>query len=257
MVVGLDAKFNSQPTAGMTLTTHRADFDMGRFRWATAKLLRWLREDLGEDVEYCGMMEWSTGSGGHGRLPHMHTLLKGVAGSQATSCGADRKRDRCGACMECRTSIKWDQLTGGAWRVDVRELRTPGGAIAYMVGHHHKRDQAPPRREALKGMKRMRPSKGYFNSETALLIKELEGRDESPLARLRRQAKDSMREGAQKRAALAELAGFDAPHDVRDNILDELVADARVAEPPVLVKLVKKGVSVVCVATGEIVDESF
>src|SRR3954454_18706055 len=124
-------------------------------------------------------MEWTTGLHSPGRRPHMHALVKGLPGEAA-------------AALEPAISAKWERLTGGAWLVEARELRTPGGAIAYMVGHHHKREQAPP--PSMRGVKRMRPSRGYFNTEMTRRIAEIEGRDESPTARLRRRAKEVMRE---------------------------------------------------------------
>jgi hypothetical protein len=239
LVVGLDASEGEPPTVGVTLTTHRADFSLDRFRWATAKLFRWLRHDVGAGgLEYCGLMEWTTGKGGHGRLPHMHALVKGVGGGQALE-------------LKPLISEKWKGLTGGAWVVESRGLRSAGGAIAYMVGHHHKREQAPP--EHLRGVKRMRPSRGYFADDETLRICERTG--QRPIERRRKQARAVMREGAANASALRELASIECPPDRRDALLGALVEQMRDRPPPQLVRLAKRGTLIVDVATGEVVDE--
>ncbi len=199
IVVGLDAKAE-QPTVGLTLTTHRPDFDMARFRLATADLFRWLRKMEGRQIEYLGLMEWTTGKKTSGKRPHMHALLKGLDPGRAEE-------------LEPLVSARWKSLTEGAWVVDCRPLRTPGGAIAYMVGHHHKRDQAPP--IGFRG-KRIRPSKGYFTR---------------PVAEIREEAKMTMREGAAKSATLRALTDSDVPDDLVDDVLDQLVRD-RLSQPP-------------------------
>ncbi len=147
-VVALDAKIE-QPTVGMTLTTRQADFDLVRYRRAVERVFAWLRAEFGKEVGYLLMMEWTTGSGGHGRLPHGHLLVKRLPAELDLSEGCD---------LWHQLKAEWEKHTG-AWRVELRELRTPGGAIAYMVGHHHKREQAPP--EGFTG-KRTRPSKNYY-----------------------------------------------------------------------------------------------
>jgi hypothetical protein len=148
MVVALDAK-DEQPTVGMTLTTRAPDFDMARFRRASEDLFRWLRKRFGSELAYLMLMEWTTGSGGHGRLPHAHVLVKRLPGDLDLSPGCQ---------LWCAVKARWERLTG-AWRVELRKLLSPGGAVGYMVGHHHKREQAPP--PDWSG-KRFRPSKNYF-----------------------------------------------------------------------------------------------
>lgn len=257
LVVGLDAREGVAPTVGMTLTTHRADFGCDRFRQVLKTLFRGLRAQYGS-VEYCAMIEWSTGSGGHGRLMHAHALVKGIdAAITHGGCGAPsshelrNRRQRCGRCFECQVSVHWERLTDGAWRVEARELRSAGGAVAYMVGHHHKREQAPPAR--LRGVKRMRPSQGYYADAITVAVCESTG--ERPLQRRRRQAREIMREGALNAGALAQLASTDAPAALRDDLLDELVAQARDAPAPQLVKLARNGSLVIVASTGEIVDD--
>jgi hypothetical protein len=148
-VVVIDSR-REQPTVGMTLTTRRADFDLVRYRRAVEDLFRWLRREFGPAVAYLLMMEWTTGRGGHGRLPHGHLLVKRLPEGLDLSPGCELWR---------QIKKRWERSTG-AWMVELRELRTPAGAIAYMVGHHHKREQAPP--EGWSG-KRFRPSRNYFD----------------------------------------------------------------------------------------------
>jgi hypothetical protein len=198
IVVGLDAKAE-QPTVGLTLTTHRPGFDMARFRVATAQLFKWLRQTEGRQIEYLGLMEWTTGKKTAGKRPHMHALLKGL----------DPARSEV---LEPLVSARWKTLTEGAWKVDCRPLRTPGGAIAYMVGHHHKRDQAPPR--SFTG-KRIRPSRGYFTR---------------PVAEIRQEAKATMRHAAAKSITLRDLTDAEVPEDMVDDVLEQLVRE-RLEQP--------------------------
>ena len=205
-VVAIDAR-EEQPRVGMTLTTRRADFDMARYREAVRLLFRWLRSEFGSEVAYLLLMEWTTGSGGHGRLPHGHLLVKRLPAELDLSAGCELWRE---------VKAHWERYTG-AWRVELRELRTPGGAIAYMVGHHHKGEQAPP--EGWSG-KRFRPSKNYFVRPVAEL------RQESRAERLRAMA--LLRLAQVHGDALLELAG-----DVVEDLVDELLA----SDPPELVRV--------------------
>lgn len=205
-VVAIDAR-EEQPTVGMTLTTRRADFDMVKYRRAVAHLFKWLRREFGPELAYLLLMEWTTGSGGHGRLPHGHLLVKRLPASLDLSPGCQLWRD---------VKAHWETYTG-AWRVELRELRTPGGAIAYMVGHHHKGEQAPP--EGWSG-KRFRPSQNYFVRPIAEL------REESHRERLRSIA--LLRLAQEHGDAFLELAG-----DVVDDLVDELLS----GEPPTLVRV--------------------
>ena len=199
-MVAIDAR-DRQPTVGMTLTTRRADFDLVQYRDAVAVLFRWLRREFGAQVAYLLMMEWTTGSGGHGRLPHGHLLLKGLpVDNLDLSPGCQLWRD---------VKAHWERYTG-AWRVELRELRTPGGAIAYMVGHHHKNEQAPP--EGFSG-KRFRPSRNYFERPIAQLREE---------ARAQRKRSIALLELAQDGGdVLLELAG-----DTIEDLVDEYIADS-------------------------------
>jgi hypothetical protein len=158
-VVALDAT-DEQPTVGMTLTTRDPDFDMTRFRDAARDLFRWLRHQYGSELAYLMLMEWTTGSGGHGRLPHAHVLVKRLPAGVDLGPGCQLWQD---------VKARWERLTG-AWRVELRKLLSPGGAVGYMVGHHHKREQAPP--EGWSG-KRFRPSKNYFVQPIAELREQV------------------------------------------------------------------------------------
>lgn len=101
-------------------------------------------------AQYLGQIEFTTGkgrnSGGHRRI-HQHGLLKSVS-RQAADDVAERLR------------WVWKKRTG-AHRVEAHALHKPAGAIAYLVNHHQKGAQTPPR--GWSG-KRFRPSKGYFAS---------------------------------------------------------------------------------------------
>lgn len=209
-VVAIDARA-SQPRVGMTLTTREAGFDMARYRRAVSEVFRWLRREYGSEVAYLLLMEWTTGAGGHGRLPHGHLLVKHLPPDLDLSLGCDLWR---------QLKARWEHHTG-AWRVELRELRTPGGAIAYMVGHHHKGEQAPP--EGWSG-KRFRPSRNYFERPIAEL------RGEAHAERLRAVA--LLRLAREQGDVLLELEA-----DAIDEWVDELVAGepaelVRVAELP-------------------------
>jgi hypothetical protein len=195
-----------QPTAGMTLTTRRADFDLVRYRRAVFSIFRWLRSEFGAEVAYLLMMEWTTGDSGQGRLPHGHLLVKRLPAGIDLSPGCELWRE---------LKSRWEHHTG-AWMVELRELRTAGGAIAYMVGHHHKREQAPP--EGWSG-KRFRPSQNYFVR---------------PIGDLR---EDARRQRARAIALLqlAEEHGADVLLELAGDMIDELVDELVSRDPPELV----------------------
>lgn len=205
-VVSIDAH-EEQPTVGMTLTTRRADFDMKRYRRAVEAVFRWLRREYGHEVAYLLMMEWTRGEGGRGRLPHGHLLVKRLPEGLDLGPGCELWRE---------LKARWEHHTG-AWMVELRELRTAGGAIAYMVGHHHKREQAPP--QGWSG-KRFRPSQNYFVRPIAEL------RQDARRERVRSMA--LLRLAEENGDALLELAG-----DMIEQLVDELLA----APPPTLVKV--------------------
>lgn len=204
LVVGLDAR-RSPPTVGLTLTTHRPDFDMARFRDAMAVLVRWLRRTYGREIEYLGFVEWTTGKSGKGRMPHQHALVKGLAPELAEE-------------LHPVIREKWRELTGGAWVIESRRLRTAGGAIAYLAHHHHKREQAPP--PGWKG-KRLRPSQGYYSR---------------PIIELRAEAREALTRSRVLRKNLGAFIEQGVPEDVIEEVLDGLVEEQR-ANPPRMVKV--------------------
>jgi hypothetical protein len=248
IVVGMDALWGDQPQIGMTLTTHRPDFDMDRFRQAVAQVFRWLRSEIGRDgIEYLGLIEWSSGKGGKGRMPHMHTLLKGVQASDLGDVVDDPRGKGRRYELELALREKWREWTGGAWVVDARPLRSAGGAVAYMVGHHHKTEQAPP--AGVKGTKRMRPSRGYFDGRLA----EVRGLGERPVQAYRAAAKEQMRSETARKALLAQLIDADTPPDVIDQALDELLAERASGPRAVPVKVLPDG-RLQHLSTGEVYD---
>jgi hypothetical protein len=226
LVVGLDAREASAPRHGVTLTTRDPRFDPGRFREAAAQWFRWLRREVGP-VEYLGLVEFTTGRGQRAagaRRMHQHTLLKGLP-EEADLDELWRQGKR-----------RWEQLTG-AWRIELRELRTAGGAVAYIVGHHEKVSQAPP--GYWKG-KRIRPSKGYFVR---------------PVGELRAEVKASMRRKAEHRALEAMLAEADVDLGQYDpDVWESLLEQRRPAEPVRVVKVMRNGQQLVDAQTGELVD---
>jgi hypothetical protein len=112
--------------------------------------------------------------------------------------------------LESSISEWWRDKTG-AWRVECRPLFTPMGAIAYLVLHHHKREQGPP--AGTKHVKRLRPSRGYF------------GR---PVGDLRRESRELLRE-ERLYAELVEVLGIPdrAPSYLVEDLIAEHVDEAR------------------------------
>ena len=204
VVVRLDAEVDA-PNVGLTLTTVDPHHDLDRFRRDVEQVFRFIRRALGADVGYLGFMEWTTGrgtnSGGHRRV-HQHALLKRADAAAATA-------------LEPDLAELWKSRTGAS-RVELRELRTPAGAIAYLVHHHHKRDQAPP--PAFRG-RRLRPSKNYYSR---------------PIVELREEAKmllrDKRTESAVRRAMdydlLANALGEDEANALLEQAIDQARAEA-------------------------------
>lgn len=228
LTVSLDAREGTPPRHGITLTTRDPGFDEVRFRRAVAQWFRWLRSEVGP-VEYLGLVEWTTGKGtrsGGQRRMHQHTLVKGLPDDvdiDALWRGGKRR---------------WERLTG-AWRVELRELRSAAGATAYIVGHHHKTEQAPPR--GWKG-RRFRASKGYFAPRT------------SP--ELREQVRERMRSVAARRAIESMLDNVcpDGASGLDESEWQTLIEQLQPVEKPRVVRVVRNGRQLVDAATGECVD---
>jgi hypothetical protein len=158
------------PTHAITLTTRQPwdQLDPETYRQASAAVWKRLRRHYGR-VEYCGMIEFTTGqaarSGGHRRM-HGHYLVK-----FSDQEGVD--------VIEVERLVRetWEAVTG-AYRIEVAALITPGAAMAYLGLHHQKPQQQPP--AGWRGI-RFRASQGYWSM---------------PVATLRAAAKLSLREEA-------------------------------------------------------------
>jgi hypothetical protein len=226
MLVGLDAREHGHPGHAITLTTRDPDFDSARFRECCTQWFRWLRCEVGVPVEYLGVVEFTTGrgarSGGRRRM-HQHTLVKGLP--------ADADLDA----LWREGKARWERLTG-AYRVELRQLHSAGGATRYIVAHHHKADQAPP--IGWSG-KRFRPSKGYFSQ---------------PVGELRRQVAEKMRAVAATRSLQATLDNVcDEPGNFDDEEWGKLLDQLAPIEPPQVVKVTSNGSQIVVRSTGEMV----
>jgi hypothetical protein len=211
-VVRLDAAAGA-PTLGVTLTTARpfprvphcgcdgpGDCCMRafsiRFRRDMAQLVRWLRAELKRRgcprIEYLAFIEWTSGQGeksGGRRRMHAHLLVKGaelgaceVRGPAAVECACEVHS------IERAMSAEWHAITGDAYIVEARPLRTPAGAIAYLTLHHHKTEQGPP--VGWSG-RRLRASKGYWSR---------------PIAELREEARAAVRERRTRARIAAAIA---------------------------------------------------
>jgi hypothetical protein len=188
IVVQLDAERFGHPRLGGTLTTVDPQHSMAAFRRDTEKAIKALRGRV-EGLQYLGMVEWTTGRGvrsGGARRVHQHLLLKGADPSL------------CDELESCLRDV-WSARTGAS-RVELRELRSPAGATAYLIHHHRKREQSPP--PGWSG-KRMRPSRGYYGC---------------PVSDLRAEAQQLLRSKRLRRVA-RRLVQWDA----LDGAPDELV----------------------------------
>jgi hypothetical protein len=210
LVVKTDAEMQL-PEIGFTLTTRAATTAPKTFRRdveQTFKALR--RQPWARDARYLGQIEFTTGSGarsGGSRRIHQHGLLKDVARDRAADVGELMRR-------------LWLPRTG-AHRVEAHELHRPAGAIAYLVNHHQKQAQTPPR--GWSG-KRLRPSKGYY---------------ERPIAQLREQARAVLAQKAAERTVerwLEKVNAWDVLGGTEDYFeLRDSQITATVAARPVLV----------------------
>jgi hypothetical protein len=224
LVVAIDAK-QRQPTVGMVLTTG-PPITPERFRKSVELIVRWLRGEFGPDLGYLLAMEWTTGQGrrsGGVRRPHGHLLLKRVPDDAEL------------ADLEAELSVRWERATG-AHRVELRELRSAAGAIAYMVAHHHKRSQAPP--PGFSG-KRFRPSKNYF---------------ESSIIYLRKQAKAQKHEKVARWKLLEDLAQQGVDPDCFDGEQWDDLVESSLSAPAPVVCLVKRNGDLVNAKTRELIE---
>ena len=192
-VVRLDAESGDFPRVGLCLTTVDPKTTPKQFGRDVDHAMRFLGSRLGE-MRQLLVVEWTTGraktSGGHRRI-HAHGLVKDVDPVEAGKVERDLRG--------------WWKKRTGAHRVELRELRTAAGATAYLVQHHLKPEQAAPLN--LKGVKRFRPGRGYFDR---------------PLSELRQEAR-AVVDDARLQAALRHAVDYETWTDL--GLVDE--ADAR------------------------------
>ena len=151
-MVYLDALVEA-PTYAITLTTRAPVWDGARYREGKAQLMRTLRGEYGR-VESLEFIEQTTGksprSGGH-RRGHGHNLIKGIPLGDTL-------------CIE-RLALEVWRRTVGAWHVNIAELRSAGGAVAYLTLNlaleKHKAAQAPI--DLPKGTRTLRATRGYWS----------------------------------------------------------------------------------------------
>jgi len=142
-----------QPRYSITLTTKEPVWDAARYREGKAQVVRALRERFGR-VEMLEFIEQTTGkaprSGGHKR-GHGHNLVKLDAPGEVLA-------------IEGIVGPIWKR-TLGASQVSVSELRSAGGAVAYLTLNlaleKGKASQAPV--DLPKGTRTMRPTRGYWS----------------------------------------------------------------------------------------------
>lgn len=203
----LDARDHEQPTLAITLTTVTPweQLDPAAYREASKQLWRALRAVYGR-VEYCGLIEFTTGraarSGGRRRM-HGHYLVKGIDPGEVLA-------------VEAIVREVWSRCTG-AYVVEVSELRSAGGAIAYMGLHHRKPEQAAP--AGWRGM-RLRASQGYWGVPVA----DLRERARRHLAIRARRWRLEQDGASPEWAAIAAELEVDAQREARQEHGVELVA---------------------------------
>jgi hypothetical protein len=205
-MVGLDAEVR-QPRVVSTFTTRDRITPAG-LREASSYILKLVRSEFGP-VEYCHFLEFTTGraerSGGM-RRPHLHTLWKGLD-------------PEAGPMVSAIAAHVLERMTG-AYRQEVEEIRTPGGAMHYVASHHMKESQAPP---AWWGpCRRVRPSRGYWSWPDGQ-------------KRLREKAQAKVRERRVIRQLEAAMEAQEVPDEVLWEILDEVLA----APSPSIVRVCK------------------
>jgi hypothetical protein len=216
VVVSLDSEAQGPPRVGMTLTTVDPEYRPDVFRRGVEQTFRAIRRRY-PAAEYLGFMEWTTGEGprsGGLRRAHVHVLLRGVAPGQVSA-------------VEAVVRKVWAGERAMGSRLEVRELRTPAGATAYLTLHHHKQAQRPP---AGLAVKRFRPSRGYFSR---------------PVAEWRAEARELLSERRVRRAAWSVLdwETLDRlPEDVVQHEFAAAIVQARLATAqPTLVRMDVEG----------------
>jgi hypothetical protein len=182
------------PRMGITTTTANLNLGYDGLRLAQQKLWRQLRREFGEQVQYCGFLEWTTGKSERSkgrRYPHLHFLVKGLDPGMSHAIAA-------------RVSELWRKFAH-AWQVECKPLYTPLAAIAYLALHHHKREQGPP--PGTRNVKRLRGSRGYFNR---------------PIADYRTEAREILKD---ERAVASIVELLEVPSGAAEHIVAELIAE--------------------------------
>lgn len=135
------------PSVAMTTTT-RDVVTPADLREGQAQMVRRIRREVAPGARYCAIIEWTQGttrwSGGL-RRPHFHSLWKGLQPADSDSV------------RQIATEV-WLRIAGADSHT-CEEIRTPGGAVAYVARHHFKVSQSPP--PGWSG-KRLRPCKGWW-----------------------------------------------------------------------------------------------
>jgi hypothetical protein len=150
------------PTYAITLTTREPLWDAEGYRRAKEDVLAALRASYGR-VEALEFIEQTTGaaprSGGR-RRGHGHNLIKGIEPGHVLD-------------LEQLVIPIWKRGTG-AWHVNVAELASAGGAVAYLTLNlaleKGKQAQAPT--SLPKGTRTLRATRGYW----AMPVAELRAR---------------------------------------------------------------------------------
>lgn len=142
-----------QPGYSLTLTTAAPVWDAARYREAKHQTMRALRSEFGR-VEALEFIEQTTGkaprSEGH-RRGHGHNLLKGIPAGHVLD-------------LERIVAPVWARVMG-ATQTNVSELRSAGGAVAYLTLNlaleKGKASQAPT--DLPKGTRTLRATRGYWS----------------------------------------------------------------------------------------------
>ena len=124
------------PLTGMTLTTQDPDISPATFRNGVAAVFKRLRRRYGRSVEYFGMVEFTSCA----KAP-----TRAAVGASTNTSSSKAPSPAHADVLDVGRDVRetW-QASTGATRVEVAELRTPGGALGYLALHHKKPKQAPP-----------------------------------------------------------------------------------------------------------------
>lgn len=161
-MLSLDALDDPQPLLLAIVGTGRATDDPKPFYAGKREVMRALRGRFGRQVEYVGLVEWTTGKGlrsGGQRRPHWNLFIKGIDPSDLDEARGIVRSKWCGNVPDAEPEAQY-----------VEQLRDVGAAAQYVAMHFHKRDQAPP--EGWKGQ-RFNASVAYFRGRTRAEMRKL------------------------------------------------------------------------------------